>query len=51
VKDELERETEWALSQQMPEPSTALDGVFATSDPRLGDGNAPWSHWKEAGNA
>jgi pyruvate dehydrogenase E1 component alpha subunit len=51
VKDELERETEWALSQQMPEPDTALQGVFATSEPRLGDGNAPWSRWKEAGNA
>src|SRR5213595_1441555 len=51
VKEEIERETEWALAQKMPEPDTALDGVFATSDPRLGDGNAPWSQWKEAGNA
>src|SRR5436305_3649994 len=51
VKEEIERETEWALSQKMPEPDTALDGVFATSDPRLGDGNAPWSQWKEGGNA
>ena len=26
--------------------------VFADADPKLGDGNAPWSHWKqEAGNA
>src|SRR5947207_9381665 len=51
AKEEIERETEWALSQKMPEPDTALDGVFATSDPRLGDGNAPWSQWKETGNA
>jgi TPP-dependent pyruvate/acetoin dehydrogenase alpha subunit len=51
VKEEIERETEWALSQPMPEPDTALEGVFATSDPCLGDGNAPWSQWKEATNA
>jgi TPP-dependent pyruvate/acetoin dehydrogenase alpha subunit len=51
VKEEIERETEWALSQEMPEPGTATQGVFASSDPRLGDGNAPWSRWKEAGNA
>jgi hypothetical protein len=36
----------------MPDPATARDGVFADADPKLGDGNAPWSHWKqEAGNA
>jgi hypothetical protein len=51
VKEEIERETEWALEQKMPEPDTALQGVFATSDPKLGDGNAPWSQWKEAANA
>jgi TPP-dependent pyruvate/acetoin dehydrogenase alpha subunit len=51
VKDEIERETEWALSQPMPEPAAALEGVFAGSDPKLGDGNAPWSYWKEAANA
>jgi TPP-dependent pyruvate/acetoin dehydrogenase alpha subunit len=51
VKEELERETEWALSQPMPEPELALEGVFATADPHLGDGNAPWSRWGEAVNA
>jgi pyruvate dehydrogenase E1 component alpha subunit len=52
VKEEIEKETEWALEQPMPDPATARDGVFATSDPVMGDGNAPWSHWKqEAGNA
>jgi TPP-dependent pyruvate/acetoin dehydrogenase alpha subunit len=51
VKEEIERETEWALSQEMPEPGSATQGVFATSDPKLGDGNAPWSRWKEASNA
>jgi TPP-dependent pyruvate/acetoin dehydrogenase alpha subunit len=50
VKEEIERETEWALQQKMPEPDTALDGVFATSNPHLGDGNAPWSQWKEGGS-
>ncbi len=52
VKDELDRETEWALQQPMPDPAGARDGVFATSDPKLGDGKAPWSRWREeAGNA
>src|SRR4029079_19516503 len=51
VKDELERETESPLSQKLPDPSAALQGVFATSDPKLGDGNAPWSRWKEASHA
>lgn len=51
VKEEIERETEWALSQPMPEPERAFEGVFADSDPHLGDGNAPWSRWKEAANA
>src|ERR687884_2092553 len=30
VKEEIERETEWALSQKMPEGPAALEGVFAT---------------------
>src|ERR671931_757935 len=52
VKEEIERETEWALEQPMPDPATARDGVFASADPVLGDGNAPWSQWKEvASNA
>jgi TPP-dependent pyruvate/acetoin dehydrogenase alpha subunit len=51
VAEELERETEWALARPMPEAATAAEGVFATEDPVLGDGHAPWSHWKEAGNA
>jgi pyruvate dehydrogenase E1 component alpha subunit len=45
VREELERETEWALAQPMPDPETANDGVFATEDPELGDGKAPWSRW------
>jgi pyruvate dehydrogenase E1 component alpha subunit len=45
VKEELERETEWALAQPMPDPGEAVEGVFATEDPELGDGQAPWSRW------
>jgi TPP-dependent pyruvate/acetoin dehydrogenase alpha subunit len=48
VAEELERETEWALAQPMPDPATATDGVFADSDPELGDGAAPWSRWSGA---
>jgi TPP-dependent pyruvate/acetoin dehydrogenase alpha subunit len=49
VADELDRETDWALAQPMPDPATATDGVFADSDPVMGDGRAPWSRWAEAG--
>jgi pyruvate dehydrogenase E1 component alpha subunit len=51
VKEELARETEWALAQPMPDPAAATEGVFATEDPELGDGAAPWSRWarEEAG--
>ena len=52
VKEEMERETEWALAQPMPDPATATDGVFADADPQLGDGQAPWSRWaREASHA
>jgi pyruvate dehydrogenase E1 component alpha subunit len=45
VAAELERETAWALAQPMPDPATATLGVFASEDPELGDGEAPWSRW------
>jgi pyruvate dehydrogenase E1 component alpha subunit len=45
VADELDSETEWALAQPMPDPGTATDGVWAESDPVMGDGAAPWSRW------
>ena len=48
VAEELDRETEWALAQPMPDPATAHDGVFADADPELGDGQAPWSRWSGA---
>ena len=47
VREEIERETAWALAQPMPDAGTALDGVFATEDPCLGDGRAPWSRWSQ----
>jgi TPP-dependent pyruvate/acetoin dehydrogenase alpha subunit len=46
VREELERETEWALAQPMPDPETARDGVFADDLTPLGDGKAPWSRWQ-----
>ena len=48
VAAELDAETDWALAQPMPDPATATEGVFATADPELGDGRAPWSRWAEA---
>jgi pyruvate dehydrogenase E1 component alpha subunit len=47
VRDELDRETEWALAQPMPGPATAQDGVFAGEAAPLGDGHAPWSRWQQ----
>jgi pyruvate dehydrogenase E1 component alpha subunit len=49
VREELERETEWALAQEMPDPATAADGVFADDVTPLGDGKAPWSRWHGLG--
>ena len=52
VTEEIERETEWALARPMPDAATATEGVFATEDPMLGDGHAPWSRWTgDAGDA
>src|SRR3954453_8591806 len=52
VREELERETEWALAQPMPDPAHARDGVFADDVTPLGDGKAPWSRWNgEAAHA
>ncbi len=51
VAELLERETDWALAQPMPEPAEATEAVFAAEDPVLGDGAAPWSHWASAMDA
>jgi pyruvate dehydrogenase E1 component alpha subunit len=51
IKEEVARYveecTEKALASPMPDPSLALDGVFAEDWEPLGDGNAPWSRWNE----
>jgi pyruvate dehydrogenase E1 component alpha subunit len=51
VREELERETAWALAQPMPDPATARTGVFAETITPLGDGLAPWSRYGEARDA
>jgi pyruvate dehydrogenase E1 component alpha subunit len=38
---------ERALASPMPEPGSALEGVFADRWEPLGDGVAPWSGWAE----
>jgi pyruvate dehydrogenase E1 component alpha subunit len=43
VKDEIDAATEQALAGPMPDPATALQGVFADSAEPLGDGLARWS--------
>jgi pyruvate dehydrogenase E1 component alpha subunit len=52
VKAEVDEGARRALEQPMPDPETATDGVFADEWEPLGDGNAPWSRWREpaAGN-
>ncbi len=44
VSAEIDAAADQALAGPMPDPSTALDGVFCTSEAEpLGDGLAPWS--------
>jgi TPP-dependent pyruvate/acetoin dehydrogenase alpha subunit len=44
VHAEIEAATEEALAAPMPDPSTAVDGVFCTGEAEpLEDGQAPWS--------
>jgi len=38
-----------ALESPMPEPEQATEGVFAAAFEPLGDGRAPWSHWRRNG--
>ena len=52
AKQLVDEDTDWALAQPMPDPSTAREGVFAEQWEPLGDGKAPWSFWaKEAAHA
>jgi len=48
VRREVEECTRKALDSPMPDPDTALDGVFADTFEPLGDGQAPWSYWSGA---
>jgi pyruvate dehydrogenase E1 component alpha subunit len=41
---------EQALASPLPEPESALEGVFADGSEPLGDGQAPWSRWGANGN-
>ena len=49
VEAAVDAAAEAALAMPMPDPATATDGVFADEAVPLGDGDAPWSGWAEAG--
>ena len=48
VDREIESAADAALASPMPDPATALDGVFAETANELLDGAAPWSGWSAA---
>jgi pyruvate dehydrogenase E1 component alpha subunit len=49
VRAEIDAATEEALAAPMPDPGTALDGVFCVGEAEpLGDGAAPWSGFRES---
>jgi pyruvate dehydrogenase E1 component alpha subunit len=48
---EVDEAARRALEQPMPDPGTATDGVFADAWEPLGDGHAPWSHWRDTTSA
>jgi TPP-dependent pyruvate/acetoin dehydrogenase alpha subunit len=47
VKAQVDEAARRALESPLPDPETALDGVFADDFEPLGDGNAPWSFWRD----
>jgi pyruvate dehydrogenase E1 component alpha subunit len=47
VKAQVDEAARQALASPMPDPETALDGVFADRVEPLGDGAAPWSRWAD----
>jgi TPP-dependent pyruvate/acetoin dehydrogenase alpha subunit len=51
VRREVEEGARKALDSPMPEPDSALDGVFADAFEPLGDGEAPWSYWNNRPSA
>jgi len=47
VAAEIDAATEEALAAPMPDPATAVDGVFCSGEAEpLGDGQAPWSGFR-----
>jgi pyruvate dehydrogenase E1 component alpha subunit len=47
VAAEIERAAEEALGSPMPDPQTAVDGLFCEGEAEvLGDGQAPWSGFR-----
>jgi pyruvate dehydrogenase E1 component alpha subunit len=52
VRAEIDAATEEALAAPMPDPGSALDGVFCTDEAEpLGDGAAPWSGFRSDGGS
>jgi pyruvate dehydrogenase E1 component alpha subunit len=45
VRLEVEEGARKALGSPMPEPESAVEGVYADRFEPLGDGEAPWSYW------
>jgi TPP-dependent pyruvate/acetoin dehydrogenase alpha subunit len=48
VDEAVESSVRKALDSPMPDGSLATQGVFAESWQPLGDGQAPWSFWRQA---
>jgi TPP-dependent pyruvate/acetoin dehydrogenase alpha subunit len=50
IKAEIDAAAEEALAGPMPDPATAVDGVFCEGEAEpLGDGQAPWSGFSSTG--
>jgi TPP-dependent pyruvate/acetoin dehydrogenase alpha subunit len=50
VEREVAEAAEKAVASPMPEPELATDGVFADRWEPLGDGDAPWTRWRNGAN-
>jgi TPP-dependent pyruvate/acetoin dehydrogenase alpha subunit len=48
VRAEVDEGARLALEWPLPDPDTAEEGVFADGFQELGDGNAPWSYWRQS---
>jgi pyruvate dehydrogenase E1 component alpha subunit len=48
VKAEIDAAVQEALAMPMPDPDSAVEGVFAERESLLEDGNAPWSGFQGA---